>query len=143
MKIEEIESSNTLEPGQLLIASDSWCWLVSDARPEFKFCRHRRDPVPGVHRSKRQRIFRHPRTTNERRATPAVRTSRQFREVHDTVFKLRGKREFNALPNLYDDIWIRHQRSWKKYRRTQRKFAEGIDRRIHSTPFWAGKKASP
>lgn len=99
MKIEKIESSNTIEPGQLLIASNSWRWFGSDASLGsignsrlFQFYRHRQDPVPRVHRSKLRRIFRRPRTTNERRTTPAIRTSRQFLEVHGAVFKLRGKR---------------------------------------------------
>jgi hypothetical protein len=143
MKIEKIESSDTLEPGQLLIASDSWRWFASDAflvsrrRPrELEFYRHRRGPVPGVHRSKRQQIFSHPRTTNERRATPSNRTSKEYLEVHGAVFKLRGKRAFNALPTLYDDICIRHQRSWKKYRLVQRKRLDEINHQIHSPPFW-------
>ena len=142
MKIEKIETGNILRSGQLLIGSNDRRWFGPDASLhvgksglQSQFYRHRQDPVPEVHRPRRQRIFRRPRTTNERRATPAVRTSREFLDVHGAVFKLRGKRAFNALPSLYDDIWIRHQRSWKKYRTKQWRNGGHINRRVHSPPF--------
>jgi hypothetical protein len=141
MNIEEIESSTTLKSGQLITVWKAWRWFAfyagpETSTPEFQLYRHRRDPVPGVHRSKHGRFFRHPKTTNERRATVATRTFKDFLEAHGAVFKLRRKRTSNALPSLYDDIYIRHQRSWKKHRLTQRKCSDEINRQIHSPPFW-------
>jgi hypothetical protein len=40
------------------------------------------------------------------------------------------------LPNIYDDLFLRYQRSWKEHRGTQRKKASSINRWFHSPPFW-------
>ena len=53
--------------------------------------------------------FRHPKTTNERRAS--------F-EAADGV-KIRAKRRGRNLPNDWDDKPARRQRSWKRHRRTR------------------------
>jgi hypothetical protein len=150
MNIENIKSSSRLKPGQLLVMWNARRWRAVDeslrlrsSSGEYQFYRHRQDPVPGIHRSRRGRILRHPRTTNERRAALATRNSREFLQVYDTVFKLRRKRTSNALPSAYDDLFIRYQRSWKKHRRSQRKLTDNINRDIHSPPFWVTKKASP
>lgn len=49
---------------------------------------------------------------------------------------LSGGRSLHRLPTSYDDVFLRYQRSWKEYRRTQRKVAGSINRRIHSPPIW-------
>ena len=51
---------------------------------------------------------RHPRTTQERRFS---------QDRFDLT--IRGKRRSNNLPNAWDDIGIRPERSWKKLRKTQ------------------------
>jgi hypothetical protein len=94
----------------------------------IRFYRHRREPVPWVGRWKDGRCFRHPRTINVRRANCAANTTREIFESHGAL-KIRPKRSWYRLPNTYDDIFLRHQRSWKKN-------PDGINRRIHSPPFW-------
>jgi hypothetical protein len=51
--------------------------------------------------------LRHPRTTQERRATGKRNKWG------------RAKRNFVNLPNAWDDFWVKRQRSWKKKRKTQ------------------------
>jgi hypothetical protein len=53
------------------------------------------------------RWYRHPRTTQERRASFAYKGY------------IRPSRNFRNLPNTYDDLVICHQKSWKKKRKTQ------------------------
>jgi hypothetical protein len=142
MRIEKIETSNTLEPGQLLATWNNWRWFASDTSAFSKagiralqFYRHRRQPVPGTRRPKRRRNFRHPQTANERRASlrGCVRAEAvtQF-----SVWRIRSKRSPNRLPDVYDDTFIEYQRTWKKHRPTQRKDIQNINRRIHSPLFW-------
>jgi hypothetical protein len=57
-------------------------------------------------------------------------------ESHGVALKLRQKRTPYKLPNVYDDLSIRYQRSWKAHRGTQQKSAGSISRRVHSPPFW-------
>lgn len=54
-----------------------------------------------------KRYMRHPRTTQERRASQDGWA--------------RPNRNMKNLPNTWDDIWIKHQRCWKEYRETQYK----------------------
>jgi hypothetical protein len=142
MKIEKIETSNTLEPGQLLATWNDWRWFTSDTFAFFEggiralqFYRHRGQPVPGTRRPKRRRNFRHPHTTNERRASLKVWGSAEA--VNElTFYRVRLKRSANRLPNVYDDMFIRYQRTWKKHRQTQGKEINKINRQIHSPLFW-------
>src|SRR5258708_21569020 len=98
--------------------------------------RHRQGPVPGTGRVKRSRLFRHPRTTSERRADFSNRATKEILESLGVALRLRQKRKSQMLPNAYDDLSIPYQRSWKEHRGTQRKNADSIDRRIHGPPFW-------
>jgi hypothetical protein len=145
MYIKKLTNSNLLERGELLIVLKC-LWLYRDdafidLRKGTKtgvgqFYRHRQEPVPWVSRWKNGRCFRHPRTTNERRANCAADTPKEILENHGLAFKVRPKRSPHRLPTTYDDIFLRHQRSWKEYRRTQRKVVGSINRRMHSPPIW-------
>jgi hypothetical protein len=142
MKIEKIETSNTLEPGQLLVTWNNWRWFTSDAfssseggPPTLQFYRHRRQPAPGTRRPKRRRNFRHPHTTNERRGSLKVLGSAEA--VNElTLYRIRSKRGTNRLPDVYDDMFIQYQRTWKKRRKTQRKDINNINRQILGPLFW-------
>jgi hypothetical protein len=142
MKIQKIEESDALNPGQLLATRSGWRWFgllnITDSEKggrQFQFYRHRRDPVPGTRRPKRRRNFRHPRTANERRASFAATKNREFLADPDVFFTIRKKRGPHRLPDLYDDVWIEYQRSWKKHRRNQWKKVEHINRHVHAPPF--------
>src|ERR1700747_848524 len=93
-------------------------------------------PVPLVRRVKNGRLFRRPRTTNERRAHFSNNATEEILESYGVALKLRQKRKWHMLPNAYHDLSLRYQRSWKEHRGTQRKSAGNINRRIHSPPFW-------
>jgi hypothetical protein len=98
MKIQKIEASDTLKPGQLLATWSEWRWfgsvafvdLQSSSR-QFEFYRHRRDPVPGTKRPKRRRNFRHPKTANERRASFAAPKNREHLGDPDLAYTVRKK----------------------------------------------------
>ena len=94
------------------------------------------EPVPWTRRSKNGRLFRRPRTTNERRAHFSNKATKEILEFHAVVFKLRQERNSERLPNAHDDLSLRYQRSWKEHRGAQRKTGGCINRRIHSPPFW-------
>jgi hypothetical protein len=146
MHIEKLDNSNVLEPGQLLVALKC-CRLYgnaaffhlqqSAASGLLQFYRHRQEPVPWINRVKHGRLFRHPRTTNERRAHFSNKATEEILQSHGVAFKVRQKRDPYMLPNAWDDLIIGYQRTWKEHRGTQRKSAGGINRRIHSPPFWA------
>ena len=87
-------------------------------------------------RSKNGRLFRRPRTTNERRAHFSNEATEEILESHGVAFKLRQRRNSHLLPNAHDDLSLRYQRSWKEHRGAQRKTGGCINRRIHSPPFW-------
>lgn len=145
MYIKNLTNSNLLKRGELLIVLKC-LWLYRDdafidlrkgtKTGVVQFYRHRQEPVPWVSRWKKGRYFRHPRTTNERRANCATRTTKEILENHGVAFKVRRKRSSHRLPTTYDDIFLQYQRNWKKYRRTQWKDVDCISRRIHSPPFW-------
>jgi hypothetical protein len=145
MRIEELDNSNALEPGKLLVVLKCWkfygnaavCHLQQSVKSGLlKFYRHRRGPVPGICRSRNGRLFRRPRTTNERRAHFSSTATKEIVESYGVAFKLRQKRDSLMLPNANDDLSLRYQRSWKAVRKGQRKNTEGINRRIHSRAFW-------
>jgi hypothetical protein len=145
MYMKKLTNSNVLKRGELLIVLKC-LWLyrddaLIDLRKGTKtgvvqFYRHRQEPVPWVSRWKNGRLFGHPRTTNERWANCATSTTREILENYGVAFKVRRKRSSHRLPTAYEDIFLRHQRSWKEYRRKQRKVVSSINRRMHSPPFW-------
>jgi hypothetical protein len=81
-------------------------------------------------------LFRHPRTTNERRAHFSNKATKEILESQGVAFKLRQKRKSHMLPNYYDDLFLQYQRSWKEHREIQRKDAASINRRVHSPAYW-------
>ena len=61
-----------------------------------QFYRHRQEPVPWIGRSKNGRLFRRPRTTNERRAQYSNEATEEILVSHGFAFKLRQERESAA-----------------------------------------------
>lgn len=107
------------------------------ASRQFQFYRHRRDPVPGIRRPKRRRIFRRPKTANERRAGFAAPKNRESLGDPELAYTVRKKRSPHRLSDVYDDVFIHYQRSWKENRRNQWKKVGRINRHLHAPPFWA------
>jgi hypothetical protein len=145
MRIKELSDSSVLEPGELLVVLHGLNRYgfdaLFDSRKSIRigvvqFYRHRQEAVPWIGRSKNGRLFRRPRTTNERRAHYSNEATKEILESRGVAFKLRQERNSNRLPNAHDDLSLRYQRSWKKHRGEQRKTGGCIDRRIHSPPFW-------
>jgi hypothetical protein len=144
MRIKKLTDSSVLKPGQLLVVLHclNQCGFdaLFDLRKSIRtgvvqFFRHRQEPVPWARRSKNGRLFRRPRTTNERRAHFSSE-AKEILESHGLAFKLRQRRNSHLLPNAHDDLSLRYQRSWKEHRGAQRKNASSINRQIHSPPFW-------
>ena len=145
MKIEKLEESDTLKAGQLLATRSGWRWFGSVAftdsesdNRQFQFYQHRRGPVPGTRRPKRRRNFRRPKTANERRASFAAPKNREHVRDPDLAYTVRKKRSPHRLPDVYDDVWIEYQRSWKEHRRNRWKRAGLINRHVHAPPVWTG-----
>src|SRR6266446_411575 len=145
MRIKKLTNSSVLEPGQLLVVlhclnqcgSDALFYLRKSIRiGVVQFYRHRQEPVPWIGRSKNGRLFRRPRTTNERRAQYSNEATEEILVSHGLAFKLRQERNSNRLPNAHDDLSLRYQRSWKEHRGIQRKKTSSISRQIHSPLFW-------
>ena len=145
MRIEKIENSTGLKTGQQLVVLNcskfygnaTVCHLQQSVKSGLlKSYLHRQEPVPWISRPRNYRLFRHPRTTNERRAHFSDKATKEMRESYGVAFKLRRKRSSHWLPNSWDDLSLLHQRNWKEHRKTQRKNADGINRRFHSRPFW-------
>jgi hypothetical protein len=145
MRIEELDNSNSLEPGQLLAVLKCWRFCGNAAVYHLQqsvksgllqFYRHRREPVPGIRRLRNCRLFRRPKTTNERRAHFRNNATEESLESYGVAIKLRQKRSSHMLPHSWDDISRPHDRNWKRYRKRQRSNAGSIDRRIHSPPCW-------
>lgn len=141
MQIKKLTNSSVLKRGESLIVlkcskryhDDVLIDLRKSLGTRFiRFYRHRQEAVPWVSWWKNGRCFRHPGTTNERRASCAG-TIGEILEDHGIAFKIRSKRGWHRLPTTYDDIFLRYQRTWKEHRRTQWKNADGINRRIHSS----------
>jgi hypothetical protein len=145
MHIKKLTNSIALKRGDLLMVLNClgrYDNALTDLRKNaqtgaVRFCRHREGPVPWVSHGTSGKFFRHPRTTIERRANCVTSTTRDILENYSLSFKVRTKRSPHKLPTTYNDICFLHQRSWKEYRRTQRKAIGSINRRIHSPPFWA------
>jgi hypothetical protein len=145
MRFEKLKDSNLLKPGELLVVP-KYCKLYGDSAllhlpgiaeiGLLQFYRHRQEPVPGISRAKHGRMFRRPKTTNERRAHFSNNATEEILECYGLALKLRQKRNPYMLPNAWDDLFIGYQRTWKEHRGTQRKSAGSINRRIHSPPFW-------
>ena len=145
MRIKKLTDGSVLEPGPLRVVLHclSQCGfdaLFDDLRKSMRigvvqFYRHRREAVPWIGRSKNGRLFRRPRTTNERRAHFSSE-AKEILESHGVAFKLRQRRDSHLLPNAHDDLSLRYQRSWKEHRGAQRKNARSINRQIHSPPYW-------
>ena len=145
MRIKMLTDGSVLAPGQLLVVLHCLNQCGSVALVELRksigtgvvqFYRHRQEPVPWTRRSKNGRLFRRPRTTNERRAHFSDKATKEILEFHGVAFKLRQERNSERLPNAHDDLSLRYQRSWKEHRGIQRKNASSINRQIHSPPFW-------
>jgi hypothetical protein len=144
MRVKKLTDSSVLKPGELLVVLHCLNQCGFDALGGSRksigvgvvqFYRHRQEPVPWVRRSKNGRLFRRPRTTNERRAHFS-NEAKEILESHGDTFKLRQRRNLHRLPNAHDDLSLRYQRSWKEHRGAQRRTAGCINRRIHSPPFW-------
>jgi hypothetical protein len=144
MHIEKIKNSNVLKPGELLVVP-KYRKLYGDSAllhlpgiaeiGLLQFYRNRQEPVPWINRVKHGRLFRRPKTTNERRAHFSNATG-EILQSYGVAFRLRQKRKWHMLPNAYHDLSLRYQRSWKEHRGTQRKSVGSINRRIHTPPFW-------
>jgi len=140
MRIKKLADSSVPKPGQLLVVLHCLNQCGSDALFDLRksirtgvvqFYRHRQEPVPWARRSKNGRLFRRPRTTNERRAHFSSK-AKEILESHGLAFKLRQERNSDRLPNAHDDLLLRYQRSWKEHRGAQRKTGGCINRRVHS-----------
>jgi len=145
MRIKKLTNSSVLKPGQLLVVLHCLNQCGFDALGGLRksigagvvqFYRHRQEAVPWIGRSKNRRLFRRPRTTNERRAHDGNEATKEILKPRGVAFKLRQERNSNRLPNAHDDLSLRYQRSWKEHRRIQRKNTSSINRQIHSPPFW-------
>ena len=145
MRIKKLTDSSVLNPGELLVVLHCLNQCGSDALVDLRksigtgvvqFCRHRQEPVPWIRRSKNGRLFRRPRTTNERRAHFSTKATEEIVESHGVAFKLRQKRNSHMLPNSHDDLSLRYQRSWKEHRGAQRKTEGCINHWFHSPPCW-------
>ena len=93
-----------------------------------QFYRHRQEPVPWTRRSKNGRLFRRPRTTNERRAHFSNKATKEILEFHGVAFKLRQELNSERLPNAHDDLSLVSA----KLERASRNIAK--DRRLHQPP---------
>ena len=111
MRIEELDNRNALEPGQLLVVLKCWrfydnadvCHLQQSVKSGLlQFYRHRQEPVPWICRPKNYRLFRHPRTTSERRAYFSSTAAKEILESHGVAFKVRQKRSPHWLPNFWE-----------------------------------------
>jgi hypothetical protein len=130
MLIKKLTDSSVLKPGQLLVVSHCFTACGFDALGGLRksigagvvqFYRHRREPVPRIGRSGNGRLFRRPRTTNERRAHFSNEATKEILKARGLAFKLRQERNSHRLPNAHDDLSLRYQRSWKEHRGIQRK----------------------
>ena len=145
MRFEKLKDSNLLKPGEPLVVP-KYCKLYGDSAllhlpgiaeiGLLQFYRHRQEPVPRISRVKHGRMFRRPKTTNERRAHFSNNATEEILESYGVALKLRQKRKWHMLPNAYHDLSLQYQRSWKEHRRVQRKNTRSINRRIHSPPLW-------
>src|SRR5271166_2382367 len=97
MRIKKLTDSSVLKPGELLVVLHGLNRCGYDALLDLRksgigvvqFYRHRREPVPWTRRSGNGRLFRRPRTTNERRAHFSNEATKEIVESHRVAFKLR------------------------------------------------------
>ena len=145
MRIKKLTDSSVLKPGELLVVLhclnrcgyDAFVDLRKSIGTELlQIYRHRQEPVPWTGRSGNGRLFRRPRTTNERRAHFSNKATKEILESNGLALKLRQKRNSHVLPTAYDDLSLRYQRSWKEHRGIQRKNTSSINRWFHSPLFW-------
>jgi hypothetical protein len=105
MRIEKIENSNLLQSRALLVVEKLWRFSNSGLEVgPVRYYRHRRDPVPLVGKVKNGRLFRRPRTTNERRAHFSNNATEEILQSYGVGLKLRQKRKWHMLPDAYDDF---------------------------------------
>jgi hypothetical protein len=112
MHIEKIKNSNLLKPGELLVVpkyrklyGDSLLHLPESAEIGLlQFYRHRQEPVPKISPVKHGRLFRRPRTTNERRAHFSNNATEEILQPYGVALKLRQKRKWHMLPDAYHDL---------------------------------------
>jgi hypothetical protein len=122
MRLEKLKDSSLLKPGELLVVP-KYCKLYGDSAllhlpgiaeiGLLQFYRNRQEPVPWINRVKHGRLFRRPKTTNERRAHFSNATEEIF-QSYGVALKVRQKRKWHMLPNAYHDLSLRYQRSWKE-----------------------------
>src|SRR4029077_5146355 len=112
MRIKKLTDGSVLKPGQLLVVLHCLNQCGFDALGGLRksigagvvqFYRHRRKPVPWIGRSKNGRLFRRPRTTNERRAHYSNEATKEILKSR-VAFKLRQERNSDRLPNAHDDL---------------------------------------
>jgi hypothetical protein len=125
MHLKKLTNAVVLKRGDLLIALKFWEHhryganvdsLHGSGTGVFALYRHRQEPVAWVSHRENRKLFRHPRTTNERRANCATTTIKVVIENQGVTFKVRPTRSSHRLPTTYDDIFLQYQRNWKKYR---------------------------
>ena len=113
MRIKKLTDSSVLKPGELLVVLHCLNQCGFDALGGLRksigagvvqFYRHRQEPVPWTRRSKNGRLFRRPRTTNERRAHFSSK-AKEILESRGIAFKLRQERNSNRLPDIYHDLF--------------------------------------
>jgi hypothetical protein len=144
MHVENIKNSNLFKPGELLVVPKYRKLYGNSALLHLpakiglpQFYRHRKELVPWITRAKHGRMFRRPRTTNERRAHFSNNATEEILQSYGVALKLRQKRKWHILPNAHHDLSLHYQRSWKEHHGTQQKNAGSINRHVHSPPFWA------
>src|SRR6516225_10915311 len=110
MRIKKLTNSTVLKPGQLLVVLHCLNQCGSDALFDLRksirigvvrLYRHRQEPVPWIGRSGNGRLFRRPRTTNERRAHCSNEATKELLKSRGVAFKLRQERNSNRLPNAH------------------------------------------
>src|SRR5271166_3214375 len=116
MRFEKLKDSNLLKPGELLVVPKCYKLYGDSALLHLpgiaeigllQFYRHRQEPVPKISRAKHARMFRRPRTTNERRAHFSNNATEEILEPYGAALKLRQKRKWHMLPNAHNDLPLR------------------------------------
>jgi hypothetical protein len=106
MRIKKLTDSSVLKPGELLVVLHCLSQRGFDALGGLRksigtgvvqFYRHRQEPVPWIGRLKSGRLFRRPRTTNERRAHFS-NEAKEILESHGVAFKIRQDRNSDHCP---------------------------------------------
>src|SRR5262252_5004706 len=117
MRIKKLTNSNVLKPGQLLpgqllvvlhCLNQRSFEALFDLRKSIRigvvqFYRHRREPVPWIGRSGNGRLFRRPRTTNERRAHFSNEATKE-------ILKSRGRRLQTPARTKFESVAQRSRR---------------------------------